>query len=265
MMNNIAYLPGEARSVESVFLGVSVLLVSNDQGQYYVPSVGVNSIDAAGGMMSGKGYQVFLSGSDSEELVYGFESDGPRTSNLYSYDLESTQSQVYADMITKTGISDPIIITSIIGDVRVGDEIVAYANGEVVGASRIADLDSPVVISGWEGYDSYDVTLPGFNIGDVIDIRYYSVSKGDEIVVSKELSSNYYGENIFSHGNITIDESSTVPSGFDVSENYPNPFNPNTSISVVIPSEGIVALHVFEVTGRMVAELVNESLVPYDP
>ena len=89
------------------------------------------------------------------------------------------------------------------------------------------------------------------------------MSKGSEIaVVNKELSSNYYGENIFSHGDIVIDEGSIVPDGFDLFQNYPNPFNPNTSISFVIPSEGVVTLNVFDVTGRIVAELVNESLIP---
>ena len=36
-----------------------------------------------------------------------------------------------------TGISYPVIITDIGGDVSVGDELVAYADGQVVGATRI--------------------------------------------------------------------------------------------------------------------------------
>ena len=61
---------------------------------------------------------------------------------------------------------------------------------------------------------------------------------------------------------MVIGESSIVPDGFNLFQNYPNPFNPNTSISFVIPSEGVVTLNVFDVTGRIVAELVNESLTP---
>jgi hypothetical protein len=38
---------------------------------------------------------------------------------------------------------------------------------------------------------------------------------------------------------------------------YPNPFNPSTNISFDIPAEMHVSLVIYDVSGRIVAELVN--------
>lgn len=47
------------------------------------------------------------------------------------------------------------------------------------------------------------------------------------------------------------------PSSYVVARNYPNPFNPSTTIEYSIPEAGNVRLTVFDITGRAVAELVN--------
>ena len=77
-------------------------------------------------------------------------------------------------MRLQTGISHPIIITDIAGSVEVGDELVAYADGMVVGATKIVDLDAPVVISAWGGYHEFGIDLDGYTSGDQIDLRLWS-------------------------------------------------------------------------------------------
>ncbi|MBN8569999.1 MAG: S8 family peptidase [Ignavibacteria bacterium] len=47
-------------------------------------------------------------------------------------------------------------------------------------------------------------------------------------------------------------------SSFSLSQNYPNPFNPTTNIKFALPKAGFVSLKVFDVTGRMIKELVSE-------
>jgi photosystem II stability/assembly factor-like uncharacterized protein len=56
--------------------------------------------------------------------------------------------------------------------------------------------------------------------------------------------------------------SNEVPKAFVLHQNYPNPFNPGTEILFEIPNSVLVKLNVYDVTGKMVAVLVNEVLAP---
>lgn len=58
---------------------------------------------------------------------------------------------------------------------------------------------------------------------------------------------------------ITGVEETHVPAQFVLSQNYPNPFNPSTTIEFQIPHTSHVSLKVFDVLGKEVAMLVNET------
>jgi photosystem II stability/assembly factor-like uncharacterized protein len=50
-----------------------------------------------------------------------------------------------------------------------------------------------------------------------------------------------------------------VPNSYYIDQNYPNPFNPSTTIKFGIPKAGKVSLNVYDITGRLVAELFNNA------
>ena len=50
-----------------------------------------------------------------------------------------------------------------------------------------------------------------------------------------------------------------VPGKWDLSQNYPNPFNPTTKINFDIPKESFVKINVYDISGRLVANIVNEK------
>jgi len=64
----------------------------------------------------------------------------------------------------------------------------------------------------------------------------------------------------FTFQNVTEVEDERLPIRYAVSNNFPNPFNPSTTISFVLPEDGNVTLKVYDLLGRAVAELVNGTM-----
>ncbi|MEK6569814.1 MAG: T9SS type A sorting domain-containing protein, partial [Bacteroidota bacterium] len=49
-----------------------------------------------------------------------------------------------------------------------------------------------------------------------------------------------------------------LPTGYRLYENYPNPFNPTTTISYDLPADADVVLKVYDMLGREVTTLVED-------
>jgi hypothetical protein len=254
-LNMLPYLPQAEMSSEDVFGTYydDILLVSNDMGQFNVPSFGVYQITT---MSPGEAYKVFLNGANDVDFSYPGMGMA-RSTDMSYYDVlyESGISEYYD--VVKTGISHPIIITSMTGMVESGDEIAAYANGEVVGATKVVDPDGVTLIAAWGGYDQYGLELPGYMEGDEIELRVYRHTTGEELYVSSNLEGAYYGMTPLTSGDITVHEVSAVPEDYVLSQNYPNPFNPSTQIEYSVPESGYITVAIYDVTGRLVQIVVD--------
>ena len=62
--------------------------------------------------------------------------------------------------------------------------------------------------------------------------------------------------------NVFTPEDVVIPSITNLNANYPNPFNPSTSISFDIATESIVFIEIFNIKGQKVKTLVNEFFNP---
>ena len=51
-----------------------------------------------------------------------------------------------------------------------------------------------------------------------------------------------------------------IPQTYALEQNFPNPFNPTTNIKYSIPKEGNVKIQVFDITGKLVTTLVDQSM-----
>ena len=54
-------------------------------------------------------------------------------------------------------------------------------------------------------------------------------------------------------------EQNNLINSYEIRQNHPNPFNPTTTIHYAVKEKGLVSLAVYDILGREVAELVNES------
>jgi hypothetical protein len=60
----------------------------------------------------------------------------------------------------------------------------------------------------------------------------------------------------------TVNNNTAIPTSYSLSQNYPNPFNPTTNVQFSIIKVQFVTLKVFDMLGKEVATLVNETLEP---
>mgnify|MGYP005845991333 CR=1 FL=1 len=85
-----------------------------------------------------------------------------------------------------------------------------------------------------------------------------------ELVISMDLIENnvYRGFSRIYKKTSTLDvlDNKPEPNGYYLSEAYPNPFNPSTTLSFVIGHTSLVILKVYDILGKEVKTLLNESL-----
>ncbi len=74
------------------------------------------------------------------------------------------------------------------------------------------------------------------------------MKEGEDVAVSMPLS-------LFA-----IDESGALPTSFGLEQNWPNPFNPTTTIRFSLPLHSRVSLVVYNILGQRIREVVNEEL-----
>lgn len=87
----------------------------------------------------------------------------------------------------------------------------------------------------------------------------------DEIQASDGLGRSIFPD--FQAGSIWTDQTTNVddevalvPSEFALEQNFPNPFNPSTTITFTVPSSGRVSLEVYNILGRKVETLLDEQV-----
>jgi hypothetical protein len=256
-INYIGYTPQYAISVEDAFLDIPVFIVSDQFGNYYFPELGINSIDESGGMQPGRGYMVYQ--GDETTIDFTYPEGLGKTINENISAIESRKSLQYD--IVETGNPYPILITEIFGDVQIGDEIVAFSDGNVVGATRIINKDEVIVLTAWGNLDQYNIESVGFIAGDNIELKLWKSMGNSELPINEMLDYLKYGESVFSMGKIEIIESLDLPDQFSLDQNFPNPFNPNTLISFTL-NENVnkIELNLFDIKGNFIVSLVSGSM-----
>lgn len=114
------------------------------------------------------------------------------------------------------------------------------------------------------------------NISSILSLKYDMVSyvnqSGMSVYVwsdnrgSPSAAVGIWAQNVNADGTIgpvgIIQISSEIPDKFTLGQNYPNPFNPITKIKFDIARSGNVDISVFDMLGRKISTILNQSINP---
>jgi hypothetical protein len=182
------------------------------------------------------------------------------------WNVARTQSEIQANMYSGLSGAEPGLIGYWKFDEGTGDtayDSSPYNNdGILLGGVAWSDSSSPVV---WLYVDTTSGTVPaddsakievtfdatGLDIGDYYANIIVSSNDPDEekIIVPANL-----------HVLSGIIEEKGIPGIFFIKQNYPNPFNTQTVISYGCPKKSKVCIQIFDITGRIVKTLIDQTV-----
>ena len=136
-----------------------------------------------------------------------------------------------------------------------GDWIMSYNGDVIVGARMWTGEYTDVPVMGYDGSEFSSIMTAGYcESGDVITFKVYDVSQDKLVEMDSPEATAWVGNNAMSVISMT---DKILPTSIALGNAYPNPFNPSTTISYDISSEMNVNINVYDVQGRMVAELAS--------
>ncbi len=144
----------------------------------------------------------------------------------------------------------------------------SVTGGYVYRGSSISSLVGKYIYSDYGSGRIWALTYDGENpaTNELLYDSPYQVSSFGEDQNGELLVLSYSGGNGRIYrltGPVTgVEETETTASTFVLQPNYPNPFNPSTTVRFSVSSEQLVKLNVFDVLGRHVATLLESTLHP---
>lgn len=105
--------------------------------------------------------------------------------------------------------------------------------------------------------DTFTANIPAQSLGTTV-YYYISATSVSNRTVTKPLTAPNGYIKFYVDNTTGITGNTGNIHGFQLAQNYPNPFNPETEINFTLPENNFVTLKVYDVSGRLIKELVND-------
>jgi hypothetical protein len=266
----IGYLPNVPLPIEDALASIldNLRNVDDGNGKNFIPEFGINQI---GHMQVGSGYKVYL--YEKSTLIY--PSGSPDKTKQVTQKVNTAIVQLeHFEFNSKTG-ENATIVVPIDANPRYPDGS-PLENGDEIGVLTPTGMCCGAVV--WEGCntaitvwgdDSQTEKVDGFKAGDTMYFYIWQKSKDIEYHATPVYKSgnpplyNANGFTVLEDLYVTVSDIESmnvnIPTNFTLERNFPNPFNPETSIKFQIPKQSFVILKVYNMLGQEIRTLVNEQ------
>lgn len=162
---------------------------------------------------------------------------------LIAVDVSNPQAPVSVDTLNGNG--------EFAGDVSLSRDFLYYCDGQ--NGLRVIDVSDPLTLLQRDSFAPDRI----FAIRVALHDSLVYLASGDFEESGDFLNGVFILKNDFS---TSIQEAtSLVPVSFVLTQNFPNPFNPTTTISYELPKNTNVLIVIYDIAGRKVKELVNRG------
>lgn len=180
---------------------------------------------------------------------YSYQRVDTVSKNVYYYDLDSLKEKLLDSLLAKTN-----------------DRYDGRRNPASHGVRPIVTFEDTALFFGsqrtFKNILADGLVVMTYTLLEGIGIRSIGTCHGggnEYILKGCVINGIVYGDTTLTVIN-TI--SSGIPNGFKLYDNYPNPFNPSTSIKFDIPVRGKVSLKIFNNLGKEIASVLDSEFQP---
>jgi len=127
----------------------------------------------------------------------------------------------------------------------------------VEASSLLINIDLPLAVETNHTGNQHIILIYGSNGETLSGDNIHLFTATEDYEITSILVANVLGQSM------SIDRiDGLVPGVFELSQNFPNPFNPNTQIQFSLGKEDIVSLNIYDIQGRLVQSLISNSYFP---
>ena len=142
-------------------------------------------------------------------------------------------------------------------DIRMMDQNEGLWYGLLKSKEEIVNVEVDIKGALKEGYQLILFDLTNKRRFNLIEESKLEIKNNTKTKIGKKIYL-IYGDDVWVEAKIT-ELTNMIPEKFALKENYPNPFNPITTIKYQIPNDGKVLLVIYNILGQEVITLVNNE------